>query len=103
VKPEPSLGEPCLLPVANQVRRHSANPFRLQPVAGGLLLLGALVRIVGFLQNTSLSGNEALLALSIGTRSFRQLLQPLDYRHVAMVPFSGPGEPLRSPEGFLGD
>ena len=55
--------------------------------AVGLILFGALVRIVGFLQNTSLSGDEAMLALSIGRRSFRGLLQPLDYGQVATVPF----------------
>ena len=53
----------------------------------GLLLFGALVRIVGFLQNASLSGDEAMLALSIGPRSFAELLQPLDYGQVAPVPF----------------
>jgi hypothetical protein len=56
-------------------------------VAGGLLLFGALVRIVGFLQNASLIGDEAMLALSIGGRSFSGLLQPLDYGQVATVPF----------------
>jgi hypothetical protein len=60
---------------------------RLQLAAMGLLLFGGLVRIVGFLQNASLSGDEAMLALSIGTRSFSGLLQPLDYGQVATVPF----------------
>jgi hypothetical protein len=59
----------------------------LDLAAGGLLLFGALVRIVGFLQNASLSGDEAMLALSIGRRSFGELLQPLDYGQVATVPF----------------
>lgn len=59
----------------------------LDLTAGGLLLFGALVRIVGFLQNPSLSGDEAMLALSIGRRSFGGLLQPLDYGQVATVPF----------------
>jgi hypothetical protein len=59
----------------------------LDPAAGGLFLFGALVRIVGFLQNPSLSGDEAMLGLSIGRRSFRELLQPLDYGQVATVPF----------------
>jgi hypothetical protein len=60
---------------------------RLDLAAVGLLLFGALVRVVGFLQNASLNGDEAMLALSIGPRSFRQLLQPLDYGQVATVPF----------------
>jgi hypothetical protein len=59
----------------------------LDLAAGGLLLFGALVRIVGFLQNPSLGGDEAMLALSIGRRSFGGLLQPLDYGQVATVPF----------------
>ncbi len=60
---------------------------RTSLIAGVLLLLGALVRAVGFLQNTSLNGDEAMLALSIATRSFGELLQPLDYGQVAPVPF----------------
>jgi hypothetical protein len=65
--------------------RHS--PSQLDLVGGGLLLFGALVRIVGFLQNASLTGDEAMLALNLGRRSFRQLLQPLDYGQIATVPF----------------
>ncbi len=53
----------------------------------GLLLFGALVRIVGFFQNPSLSGDEAMLALNIGRRSFGDLLQPLDYGQLGTVPF----------------
>ena len=56
-------------------------------MAGGLLLFGAIVRIVGFFQNPSLSGDEAMLALNIGRRSFGDLLQPLDYGQLATVPF----------------
>ena len=56
-------------------------------MAGGLLIFGALVRIVGFLQNPSLSGDEAMLALSVGSRSFADLLYPLDYGQLATVPF----------------
>ncbi len=53
----------------------------------GLLLFGTLVRIVGFLQNASLSGDEAMLGLNVGRHSFKDLLQPLDYGQVATVPF----------------
>jgi hypothetical protein len=60
---------------------------RLKRLAAGLLLFGAFVRIVGFLQNASLNGDEAMLALSIGSRSFSELLQPLDYGQVAPVAF----------------
>jgi hypothetical protein len=59
----------------------------LSLAAMGLLLFGALVRIVGFLQNASLSGDEAMLGLNVGRHSFRDLLQPLDYGQVATVPF----------------
>ena len=60
---------------------------KLQALAVGLFLFGALVRIVGFLQNASLNGDEAMLSLSIGTRTFGQLLLPLDYSQVAPIPF----------------
>ena len=60
---------------------------RVQRAATGLLLFGAVVRIVGFLQNASLSGDEAMLALSIGTRTLSGLLRPLDYGQVATIPF----------------
>ena len=60
---------------------------KVQLAATGLLLFGAVVRIVGFLQNASLSGDEAMLALSIGTRTLSGLLRPLDYGQVATIPF----------------
>ena len=69
----------------NSAIRRSAS--KLQALAVGLFLFGALVRIVGFLQNASLNGDEAMLALSIGTRTFGQLLHPLDYGQVAPIPF----------------
>jgi hypothetical protein len=56
-------------------------------LVGGLLLLGILARTVALLQNPSLIGDEAMLALNIGHRSFMQLLQPLDYSPVATIPF----------------
>src|SRR4051794_37062071 len=49
---------------------------KVEIAATGLLLFGAVVRIVGFLQNASLSGDEAMLALSIGTRTLSGLLRP---------------------------
>jgi hypothetical protein len=60
---------------------------RLGLATTGVLLIGAVVRLVGYFRNPSLSGDEAMLALSIGRRSFRELLQPLDYGQVAPVPF----------------
>jgi hypothetical protein len=60
---------------------------RLPLLAGVLFAFGALARVVGFLQDASLSGDEAMLGLNIGRRTFLQLLQPLDYGQVATVPF----------------
>jgi Dolichyl-phosphate-mannose-protein mannosyltransferase len=57
------------------------------PLAGVLFGFGALARIVGLVQNASLSGDEAMLGLNIGRRTFLQLLQPLDYGQVAPIPF----------------
>src|SRR5215216_272602 len=85
----PNLSTPSLPVAGSSVdaadRQRSSSP--LKGVAAGLLLFGAFVRIVGLLQNASLSGDEAMLALSIGKRSFSELLQPLDYGQVAPVPF----------------
>jgi hypothetical protein len=60
---------------------------KVQLAAVGLVLFGALLRIAGFVQNASLSGDEAMLALSIGTRTLGGLLRPLDYGQVATIPF----------------
>ncbi len=65
--------------------QRSSSP--LKRLAIGLLLFGAFVRVVGFLQNASLNGDEAMLALSIGKRSFGELQLPLDYGQLAPVPF----------------
>jgi len=53
----------------------------------GLLLFGGGARVIGFFQNASLTGDEAMLALNIGRRSFTQLLHPLAYSQIATVPF----------------
>ena len=66
---------------------HKRYASRFRFVAGGLFVFGASVRIIGFLQDTSLIGDEAMLALSIGRRSFTQLMEPLDYGQLAPVPF----------------
>jgi hypothetical protein len=60
---------------------------RVPPLAVAVFAFGALTRIVGFLQNASLSGDEAMLGLNIGRRGFLRLLQPLDYGQVATIPF----------------
>jgi Dolichyl-phosphate-mannose-protein mannosyltransferase len=61
--------------------------YTLGAVGAGLILFGIVVRIVGYLQNSSLNGDEAMLALNLGTRTFKELLAPLDYGQVATVPF----------------
>jgi hypothetical protein len=49
--------------------------------------LGLVLRLVEYLHNDSLWGDEAMLSLSIASRSFHQLLNPLGYGQVAPVPF----------------
>jgi hypothetical protein len=59
-------------------------------IAAGLVFLvglGALLRLLQYLRNYSLWGDEAMLALSIASRSFLGLLHPLDYGQVAPIPF----------------
>ncbi|HEX7024072.1 MAG TPA: hypothetical protein VF187_04560, partial [Gemmatimonadales bacterium] len=53
----------------------------------GILVLGAVLRIVEFLHNRSFWVDEAMLALSIGTRSFAELVRPLSYDQTAPVLF----------------
>jgi hypothetical protein len=67
--------------------RRTLSSSRVPLLAGVLFAFGALARLVGFLQNASLSGDEAMLGLNVGRRTFLRLLQPLDYGQVATVPF----------------
>src|SRR6266536_2976343 len=67
--------------------RRTLSSSRLPFLTGALFAFGALARVVGFLQNASLSGDEAMFGLNVGRRTFLQLLQPLDYGQVATVPF----------------
>ncbi|OLE44076.1 MAG: hypothetical protein AUI36_23490, partial [Cyanobacteria bacterium 13_1_40CM_2_61_4] len=48
-----------------------------------LIALGAIIRLVQFLQRPSLSVDEAMLALSIGSRSYGGLVRSLDYDQAA--------------------
>jgi len=52
-----------------------------------LLVLGIILRLASFLTFRSMWTDEALLALNITRRSFRQLLGPLDWYQVAPVAF----------------
>jgi hypothetical protein len=57
-------------------------PFQLAVIAIGLAL-----RLNQYLRKDSLWGDEAMLALSIASRPFDELVRPLAYGQVAPVPF----------------
>ena len=65
----------------------SRRPSMPDMLTIGLLAIGILVRTVGFLHRASLWGDEAMIALNVGGRSFGELARPLDYAQVAPVPF----------------
>jgi hypothetical protein len=52
-----------------------------------VLALGVGVRLAHFAHRSPLWGDEAMLALNVGARSFGDLLHPLDYAQLAPVPF----------------
>lgn len=52
-----------------------------------ILASAIALRLIEYFRNNSLWGDEAMLALNIATRSFRELLEPLAYAQVAPVPF----------------
>ena len=52
-----------------------------------VIIIGLALRLIQFLRRDSMWGDEAMLALSIATRPFNELLQPLAYAQVAPVPF----------------
>jgi hypothetical protein len=54
---------------------------------GGLAALGIVLRLIRYLDNQSLWGDEAALAMNIVTRDFRTLLEPLSYSQSAPVGF----------------
>jgi 4-amino-4-deoxy-L-arabinose transferase-like glycosyltransferase len=60
---------------------------RLPVALGTLIAAGALIRLSQFLQRPSLSVDEAMLALSVGSRSYGGLLRPLDYDQTAPLLF----------------
>jgi hypothetical protein len=53
----------------------------------GVLAVGVALRLIRYLSNDSLWGDEAMLALSIASRPFDELVAPLAYGQVAPVPF----------------
>lgn len=66
---------------------HRVVAAPLQVLTVGVLAIGLLVRTVGYLHRASLWGDEAMIALNVGARSFGGLARPLDYGQVAPVPF----------------
>ncbi len=52
-----------------------------------LIVIGLALRLIQFLRLDSIWGDEAMLALSIASRPFGELLRPLAYGQVAPVPF----------------
>jgi hypothetical protein len=52
-----------------------------------LVVAGVLIRVGHLLANRSLYIDEARLALNIASRSFRELMLPLDYEQTAPIPF----------------
>jgi hypothetical protein len=52
-----------------------------------IIIIGVALRLIQFLRRDSIWGDEAMLTLSIASRSFSELLRPLAYGQVAPVPF----------------
>lgn len=77
--------------------RLSVNRYSVTVLEGGttlarwlpmlIILAGSGLRILQYLYNRSLTGDEAALALNLIHRSYSELLQPLDYQQVAPVGF----------------
>ncbi|HEX5386789.1 MAG TPA: glycosyltransferase family 39 protein [Gemmatimonadales bacterium] len=63
------------------------RPLGPGTAAGLVIAFGVALRVGYFVQRPSLWGDEAMLALNIGGRSFGRLLSPLDYAQIASFPF----------------
>ncbi|MGH7505699.1 MAG: glycosyltransferase family 39 protein, partial [Longimicrobiales bacterium] len=60
------------------------SPLHWIPIAAALLIsAGAALRLIQYGAQRSLWLDEAMLAVNIGGRSFRELLAPLDYEQIA--------------------
>lgn len=70
-----------------QLSQSVLSLFSPQKLPSTILAFGILVRLVQYLANRSLWGDEAVLALNIVNRSFAGLLQPLDYEQGAPIGF----------------
>lgn len=68
----------------NIITRSLTYEFAIGLVIGAL---GVLFRSIQYIHNRSLWLDEAMLAMNLLDRSFRQLLQPLDYNQAAPIGF----------------
>jgi hypothetical protein len=62
-------------------------PLQTWSLVLAVVVVGIALRLAEYLHNDSLWGDEAMLALSIASRPFHDLLPPLGYGQVAPVPF----------------
>jgi 4-amino-4-deoxy-L-arabinose transferase-like glycosyltransferase len=65
----------------------AASDPRYWPFQLAVISIGLALRLHQYFRNDSLWGDEAMLALSIASRPFEELLRPLAYGQVAPVPF----------------
>ena len=64
-----------------------ASPRSYDLLLWGIVAAGAAIRLAQFLQRRSLYIDEAMVVLSVASRSFSGLMRPLDYDQMAPVPF----------------
>jgi Dolichyl-phosphate-mannose-protein mannosyltransferase len=62
-------------------------PVQLRALPLLAIGMGIALRLIEYFRDNSLWGDEAMLALSIASRSLRDLLHPLAYGQVAPIPF----------------
>lgn len=77
--------------VRNKRRRYGLQRLKTLTttniMAGAIILISGLIRIIQYGFNRSLWGDEATLALNLINRSYGELLQPLDYNQGAPIGF----------------
>ena len=71
---------------SGQARKYLLN-YLLTYISILFCLFGVLIRLIQYLNNRSLWGDEAALALNIVNRSYGELLAPLDYNQAAPTGF----------------
>jgi hypothetical protein len=71
-------------PESHQEKSHQENSFRfLDTLSKLIILFGVFIRLIQYLSNRSLWGDEAGITLNIVNRSYLELLQPLDHNQAA--------------------